>query len=268
MAAAITEIGSANAGGTAITAVLSASVAVGDLIIVFGQESAADTQAAGAVTDAQDGTNYGSNTYSVTGQTAQNATATRASIWYSVCTKPMTASVSTIKFTLSSTAVKSFLVWKLSGAYGITLDKSATSNNQATTTTPVTGTTAVTTQPIELVIAMWHYANLVTPPSFTAPGGFSQTATTKQAAAGAVTVNQSAAYKFVTVAGTQAGTATLGSTQTAGGAIATYKYSAHHPQNPAVNFIDPAVLMQRFRQRIRHHGRIFVPDLWLPEPCL
>lgn len=52
-------------------------------------------------------------------------------------------------------------------------------------------------------------------------------------------------------------------------AIASFKPAASKPpRNPAINHQNPGLLMQRFRQRVRHHGRIIVPDLWLPEPAI
>lgn len=270
MAAAITEILTAISASSIATftpaGTISASVAVGDLIIVLAQSGSTDTLSATSIKDAADGSTFGSNTYTLPVQTVQNS-ASRAGIWYSVATVALASG--TAKFQLGTVGAsrKSILVWKLTPATTISQDKSASSTNQATTTSPVTGTTAATTQAEELVVGIWHYADLVTPPTFTAPSGWSQTTTAQQLTSGALLVNLSAAYKFVNATGTQAGTATLGSTQTAGGAIATFKYHNAY-RNPAVNFQDPALMMQRFRQRILQRGRIFVPDLWLPEPCL
>lgn len=48
----------------------------------------------------------------------------------------------------------------------------------------------------------------------------------------------------------------------------TPSVAAFQPRNPAINLNDPAFMFKKWQQRIRRHGRIFVPGLWLPEPAI
>jgi hypothetical protein len=216
------------AAGTTYTLTLTSSIAVGDLIVVEAEGDTTDALSNGSITDSADGTTFGTHTYTLAAQASENS-AHRHGLWYVVCATAMTAGVSKVKFTTGGSSHKAIIVKKLAGSNTISLDKTASSANQTTTTNPVTGTTAATTQAVEVLFASFLYANA---PTFTAPGGWTQTATTQQTTSTG-SISMSTVHKFVSSTGTQSATATLGTTETAGGLIATFKYTDSGASPPA-----------------------------------
>jgi hypothetical protein len=229
MAAAATEIatGINNSSSTTYTIPVATAAAVGDLVIVFASHDATGALSATAISDATDGVTFGSNTWAQSDLTSWGSPASRASIYYSVLTSAMTAGTSLVRFTSGGSTHKMMQIVKLAGSMTQSLDKiknGTTANNQASTASPVSGTTLTTTQSVELVVALWGYNNSGGTPTFTLPAGFSAFTTTQQTATGSI-CSVSTGYKLVAATGTQGGTATLSAAQTAGGCVATFKYA-------------------------------------------
>jgi hypothetical protein len=153
-----------------------------------------------------------------------------------VLTTGLVGGVDTIRLTTSGSSHKTLQIWKVTGGTTISQDVATNSDNQATTTTPVTGTTAATAQANEIAWSAFLYANA---PTFTPPAGWTQTATTQLTANGGA-CTASGCYKILAATGTQnANSPTLGTTETAGGMIFTLKYTA--ASSAPVNTVAPEV---------------------------
>jgi hypothetical protein len=219
---AVTEIAAGVAGSSALSyqLTLTGSAAVGDLVVVIGGNSNTNALASSAVTDSQ------GNTWTLAKATTQ-ASATRAGVWYSVLTTALTGGTDWVKLTTSSgsNSWKTLLVWKLTPATSISLDKINSHDTQPTNTAMTPGTTGTLTQTLELAVALYQYAN-ASSPAFTATAGWSQTATTQQIAGG-TTVNALSAQYQITAATTALNpSATISQTNTYGAAIATFAFTA------------------------------------------
>ena len=210
---------------TSYTITLTQNVNVGDFIAVNAGSDASSALSNTSISDAADGTTFGTHAYtqSTSGGTAEGGSAHRAGWWYVTAATALTAGTSKVKFTTGGTSHKTIVVYVLQAATSISVDKTAASANQAATNTPVTGTTAATTQATEVAFASFLYAGA---PGFIAPSGWSQIATQQNTVTGSA-CSISPCYKFLSATAAQSATAQFAAsaTATAGGLIFTVKYA-------------------------------------------
>lgn len=224
----VTEIFSGvNGGATSLTytgVITGGSVRPGDLIValVGGDTTDAINSVTGFL-DAPDGVNFTGNTYTASNSPSENA-ACRAALVYTVATQALQVNVSQVRFVTASPNHKIMQVLCVSGASGWAQERQTFSSGQATTTTPITGTTSATSTPYQLAVSAFVYANLVSQPTFTPTAGWTQNANTQFLCNGGAFL-ASMQWKFLTATGTQNGNSpTLSTTQTAGGLISTFRY--------------------------------------------
>lgn len=221
MAATVTDLGNSVATTASVAHTISGgSPQVGDLVLVLVANDSSTAISAGQVTDS------GGNTYTQPAAAKEfgwTSPSTHRAAWFeSVLTVALTNGVSTVTFNPASNTVSKvvWVIW-IQGLTASPFDKNANSVAQASTTSPVTGTTAAVTGGDELSLAFFSF-----PPAgetFTAPAGYSTTGLVQAATAG----NQlELAFKEATLSGTQSATGTLSPAATAGGGISIWLVAA------------------------------------------
>jgi hypothetical protein len=195
-----------------VQATVAAGAGVGDLVVVLGESASVGSITTG-LTDSK------ANTWVLAKEGLWGAGARRWGLWYSVISKPLAAGTDWIKLANTGNSFKAIHAIKITGVAASPFDVAAKRDNQASTSTPDTGVSGTTAQASEIAVAGFTWDG---PAAFTAPVGYSQTATTMVSTSGTV-YSLALAYRILSATGTQTAQATLGSAVNAAGVIATFR---------------------------------------------
>jgi hypothetical protein len=189
------------AGTTSITCTFSSPVTPGNTILLALSNDAIGAVTCTGFTDTAAATQWNTNTKTLFFRYWENAPGVKSIR----CTKGASARTSGIMAELTNV--------KFTGAH----DVNTSSANIATSTTPSCATTGATAQANELVFVAWGISNA---PTVTAGTGFTLTNGSAHANS---TVTIGLQQKLTSATGTQTGGVTLGTTQTTGCIVATFK---------------------------------------------
>src|SRR5258708_3310866 len=148
MPATVTEIAAAANGSSqaAYQLTLTAGANIGDVIAVAASGSGSDAISNTSITDSK------GHTWLLVKGMACNTSAHRSGLWTTTLTSAWVGGTDWVKFTTGAGSFKTIQVLQLVGLTNATVDKQAVSSNQASTASPVSGTTAALTQADELAI--------------------------------------------------------------------------------------------------------------------
>ncbi len=215
MAAGVSELctASISVAAVSITGTCGAAVPVGTTLIVCALADSTTGQSDGQITDTKSNTYHGIDLPSWAG-------AHRALMWWGQPTTPLTTS-DTITFNNASGDLKALQVLAVTGLISSPLDV-FNDNSGQTTSTPSTGSSGTLAQTDELGVALYGYTGA---PSFTPTATWSQP-TTHQVSSGGTVYTISIQYLETAATTALNPTATLGSSVTCCGMIATFKVAA------------------------------------------
>jgi hypothetical protein len=207
----VETFGAANAGttgGTSLTATTDTATVNGDLLVVTVRDRSSPLTAVSGISDNSSGLNAWTRATGI-----QNGSGDEE-IWYVAGA----GSVTSVTVNVTGTASLAMTVLDISGAAATPLDRTATGRGSSTTAS--TGTTGTTSQASEIVVGDIGWNAAVTPSKQSA--GYTLVAS-EESKVSSVQTGEQAAWRVLSATGAESFAATLGSSVSWLGAIATFK---------------------------------------------